>query len=290
MIIHRILTNNAVVVVNERGKEKIVCGKGIAYKKKPGQMIDENIINQTFVLAPDHKIQQQLEQLLMDLPLEFVELANEIVCMARMALQVNLSDSLIISLADHIYETMRRYREGIQLSHGMIWEIQRFYETEYEVGLLAKNMVERAFGVELPDDEAAYIAVHIVNAETEGATLEETMKMTNLIRDMIRIVRIFFGIDFDEKSGYYYRFVTHLKYFAKRILKGEQFTDDDNAELAAIVFEKYYKAYECTCKVGEFVQKKLNYQISDEEKMYITIHIHAAVSKGSKKERKEVGQ
>lgn len=39
MIIKRVLTNNA-AVIQEKGKEKIVCGKGLAFKKKPGMEID----------------------------------------------------------------------------------------------------------------------------------------------------------------------------------------------------------------------------------------------------------
>lgn len=286
MEIHRILTNNAVVVFDEHGNEQIVCGKGIAFKKKRGQEIDESLINQTFILKPNNKIQLQLEQLLTNLPLEFVELAYEIVSISRMTLRVTISDSLIISLADHIHETMRRYKEGIAISNGMIWDIQRFYETEYEVGLIAKHRIEQTFNVELPDDEAAYIAMHIVNAETDGSTLDETMKMTKLIQDIIRIVRIYFCIEFDEKSGYFYRFVTHLKYFARRILTGEQFKDGTNVELAQIVFAKYHEAYRCASKIGEYVKKKMHYIVTDEEKMYLTIHINSAVSKGSKKKER----
>ena len=281
MVISRILTNNAVVVKSAKGKDQIVCGKGIGFKKRIGQEIDESLVNQTFILAPDSEIQVQLEQLLMEIPLDYLETANEIVNMARMTLNIPLGDSLVISLADHIQETIRRYREGIRITNGMKWEVQRFYETEYEVGLLAKHMLERTFGAELPDDEAAAIALHIVNAETSGSTLDVTMKITDLIQDVIRIVRIFYGMEFDENSGYYYRFITHLKHFSRRILCGEQFLDDSNRELAAIVFEKYNKAYQCTLKVADFLKKKLNYQISDEEKMYITIHIHTTVSKGS---------
>lgn len=50
MIIKRILTNNAVVIDDENQQEKIVCGKGIAFKKRPGMEIDEISINQTFIL------------------------------------------------------------------------------------------------------------------------------------------------------------------------------------------------------------------------------------------------
>ena len=127
MKINRILTNNAVVIMNENGNEQIVCGKGIAYKKKPGEEIDESLINQTFVLMPDSNLSKQLEQLLTDIPLEYVCLSNDIVKMVEVTMGTQLSGSLVISLADHIYETMRRYRENILISNGLIWEIQRFY-------------------------------------------------------------------------------------------------------------------------------------------------------------------
>ena len=52
MIIKRVLTNNA-VVISENDKEKIVCGKGIAFKKKPGMEIDESLINQVFTLEDE---------------------------------------------------------------------------------------------------------------------------------------------------------------------------------------------------------------------------------------------
>ena len=34
MIIQRILNNNVVIVKNKKGQEEIVCGKGIACKRK----------------------------------------------------------------------------------------------------------------------------------------------------------------------------------------------------------------------------------------------------------------
>ena len=49
--------------------------------------------------------------------------------------------------------------------------------------------------------------------------------------------------------------------------------------------EKYAAAYECAEKIENFVLEKRNYQISDEEKMYLTIHIQMVVSKGSKKNK-----
>lgn len=284
MRIKRILTNNAIIVSNPNGNDQIVCGKGIAYKKHSGDEVDQSLINQTFVLMPDTALSNQLEQLLRDIPLEYVSLSNDIVHMAEVSMQTRLNESLVISLADHIYETVRRYREGISISNGLIWEIRRFYEKEYEIALIARDMIARKFYADLPEDEAGYIAMHIVNAETENSTIEETMRITRLIQDIIRIVRLFFGVEFDEESGYYYRFITHLKFFLRRVLHGEEKASECSSDLARIIFEKYASACACAGKIEQFIRRKCGYQISDEEKMYITIHIHSVISKASRKE------
>ena len=67
MIIKRILTNNAVVIDDVNQQEKIVCGKGIAFKKRPGMEIDEASINQTFILDGGGEY-SRFEQLLKDVP------------------------------------------------------------------------------------------------------------------------------------------------------------------------------------------------------------------------------
>ena len=283
MKIRRILTNNAAVVLDENDQEQIVCGKGIAYKKRPGDELDEALINQTFVLQPDSKLKMQLEQLLMDIPLEYVVLANDIVKMVKVAMDIKISDSLIISLADHIYGVMKRLEEGYGIPNGLIWEIKRFYEKEFEIGMLAKEMIEQKLDVKLAIDEAAYIAMHIVNSETDNSTMDETIKITKIMQDILKIVRLYFNVEFDEDSGYYYRFIMHLKYFARRILRHEELANEDNNDLAQIVFAKYQSANACAQKIASFLAETLNYHISDEEKMYITIHIHNAISKGIKK-------
>ncbi|MDO4501321.1 MAG: PRD domain-containing protein [Erysipelotrichaceae bacterium] len=234
MVIKRILTNNA-VVIEEDGKDKIVCGKGIAFKKRPGMVIEDDAINQTFILAPDNKLLGQLETLIENIPIEYVELSNKIVNMARISMNVKLSDTLIISLADHIYESKRRYDEGIQLSNGLIWDIKRFYEKEFEIGMLGKQLCEEALNVKFNDDEAAYIAIHIVNSETDGSTVDQALRMTKLIQELVQIVQLYYGVLFDETSGYYYRFITHLKYFSKRVLTKEQFECVENHVILLIL-------------------------------------------------------
>ena len=50
MIIDRVLNNNVVIIKDENGIEQVVCGKGIAFKKKSGDFVDEKEVNKVFIL------------------------------------------------------------------------------------------------------------------------------------------------------------------------------------------------------------------------------------------------
>jgi transcriptional regulatory protein LevR len=47
----------------------------------------------------------------------------------------------------------------------LLWETKRLYKDEFAIGKQALAMVKNKTGVSLPEDEAGFIALHIVNAE-----------------------------------------------------------------------------------------------------------------------------
>ncbi len=282
MRIQRILTNNALVVLDEKKREKIVCGKGIGFKKRAGDDLDPTLVEKTYTPAADGKVSAQLEKLLAELPMEYVELSDRIVHMARITLNQKLGDSLVISLADHLYYTLQRFQEGTPIVNGLTWEIKQFYEKEFEAALLAMDMVEETFGVRLPEAETAFLAMHIVNSEAEDSTIDETFRITRIIQDVLNIVGRSFAMEFDTSSSYYYRFITHLKFFARRVLRGEQYVEASSEDLADIVFAKYKEPFRCAQKVGEFLKKQYLYELTVEELMYLTIHIRLVVSKANR--------
>ena len=40
MVIAQVLNNNVVIVKDADGMERVICGKGIAFKKKPGDEVN----------------------------------------------------------------------------------------------------------------------------------------------------------------------------------------------------------------------------------------------------------
>ena len=278
MIIKRILTNNAVVIDDENQQEKIVCGKGIAFKKRPGMEIDEMSINQTFILEGGGEY-SRFEQLLKDVPLEYLELSSEIINMAKLEFAKKFKDNVIITLSDHLYVAIKRCREGMTISNPLLWDIKNFYEIEYDIGLRALELIKNKFHIQLPNDEAGFIALHIVNAELDEDNMDHIFQVTKVIQEIMTIVKYHFHAEFDTSNVYYYRFITHLKFFALRLLKDNQFNEDEENELLDVVKDKYCTSYECVLKIKDFLEKKYNYTLQEDEIVYLTIHVHRVVHK-----------
>ena len=278
MIIKRILTNNAVVIDDENQQEKIVCGKGIAFKKRPGMEIDEISINQTFILEGGGEY-SRFEQLLKDVPLEYLELSSEIINMAKLEFAKKFKDNVIITLSDHLYVAIKRCREGMTISNPLLWDIKNFYEIEYDIGLRALELIKNKFHIQLPNDEAGFIALHIVNVELDEDNMDHIFQVTKVIQEIMTIVIYHFHAEFDTSNVYYYRFITHLKFFALRLLKDNQFNEDEENEFFDVVKDKYCTSYECVLKIKDFLEKKYNYTLQEDEIVYLTIHVHRVVHK-----------
>lgn len=278
MIIKRILTNNAVVIDDENQQEKIVCGKGIAFKKRPGMEIDEMSINQTFILEGGGEY-SRFEQLLKDVPLEYLELSSEIINMAKLEFAKKFKDNVIITLSDHLYVAIKRCREGMTISNPLLWDIKNFYEIEYDIGLRALELIKNKFHIQLPNDEAGFIALHIVNGQLDE-DVHDMYEITKIMQEIENIVRYHFKIEFNEESAYYYRFITHLKFFAQRLVEHKKQNKQED-DLLEVVQVKYVNAYQCVEKIAMYIKNQYNYELYDEEKLYLTIHIHRVVYLGN---------
>lgn len=281
MIIQRILNNNVVITNNENGQEQVVCGKGIGFQKRIGDEILESQINKIFVLK-SKEINRKFQELLADIPIEHLELADEIIEFAQITLGKKLNENIFITLSDHIYTSINRYLEGITVKNALLWDIKRFYEVEFEIGMKALDLIREKFKISLPDDEAGFIALHVVNAEMDESNMDQIFEMTKIMQEISNLVKYYFSVEFDTESVYYYRFITHLKFFAERLLKGNTISETDDDGLLDIVKLRYQTSYKCVLKINDFIARKYHHQLSNEEKLYLTIHIERVIYKTKK--------
>ena len=95
----------------------------------------------------------------------------------------------------------------------LLREVRTFYREEYLIGTFALDLIERRLGIAFPADEAASIALHIVNAEY-NTRMRDTIDMTKIIQDVLKLVGEYFHIELDETSTSYERMITHLRFLA----------------------------------------------------------------------------
>ncbi|MDI3530085.1 MAG: beta-glucoside operon transcriptional antiterminator [Thermoanaerobacter sp.] len=269
MIIEKIFNNNAIVAKDSDNRELVVMGRGIGFKKSVGEKVDETLIEKTFILK-QKDASEKFKLLLEDVPTEYVSICYDIIEYAKNMLNTKLNDYIYVTLTDHIYNAIKMFDEGLENPNPLIWEIKKFYPKEFQVGLKALEFIEDELNKKLPDDEAGNIALHLINAQINSSfnKVENVAEQTKKIHDILNIVMYTYGIALDEKSISYERFVTHLRFFFQRLNKKEQLKEVDDY-LFKKVKTKYKKAYDCMLKIEKYLETEL----SNEEKLYLTLHI-----------------
>lgn len=277
MKIKRTLNNNAAIAENHDGVDVLVMGPGIAFGKKTGDSVEISKVEKTLFLK-NKEAMNKFTDLVIDVPMDQIEIAERIINLAKMKLGKKLNEIVYVNLTDHIHMAVKRARDGIFLSNPLKWDIARFYPDEFSVGSKAVEVINESQKVNLADDEAAFIAIHFVNAEIEdNSEQNQAYEITKIIKECEDIVKDYFHTEFDEQSLNYYRFITHLKFFAQRILQGKHYDDEDDDDLLETLEHRYAEPYKCSKKIKEYISEKYNFTITGSELLYLTVHISRLV-------------
>ena len=270
MKIDKIINNNIVSAIEADGKEVVIMGRGLGFGMKPGKEIPEGKIEKVFRLDSQNST-DKFKELLANLPLEHIQASTEIINYAKSVLNRRLNQSIYITLTDHINFAIERFKEKMMFTNPLLNEIKTFYKEEYLIGEYAVALIERRIGITLPVDEAGFIALHIVNAEYNTA-MRDTIDITTLIQNVVKIVKEYFSMDLDETSLNYQRFVTHLRFLAQRIIGGEML-NSENPEFNQLISQMYPEEYACSLKLKDYIQVTYHHAVTEEETAYLAVHI-----------------
>lgn len=268
MIIKKLLNNNVVIASTENGDEVVVMGTGLGFKAKIGDKVNKDKIQKVFVLK---EYGSKLTELIEDIPIEFLEITEKIVEFAKNEYNLTLEKAIYLSLTDHIHFAIERQRMKMNLENPFLQDVKQFYVDEYKIGLYARKIIEEKVKMAIPDDEVAFIAMHIVESEygQDRRSVGNSMKLMNEVLD--QIVK---GIDMniDESSLKFNRLIIHIKYFARRYIKNKE--EDHKDKLLNETLKKAFpKEFTCVEKISLNLGKKYGREISDSEKCYLVIHL-----------------
>ena len=250
MKIDKVLNNNVVIARDENGAETVLMGRGLAFGRRAGEEVPADKVEKRFTLQSG-QLSSRFQQLLTSIPLSHFLMSERIINHAKISLGKELSDSIYVTLPDHISAA---------------------------VGLEANRIVFEETGVQFTEDEAAFMALHFVNAQV-GGEIRDVYDMTYLMQAAFRIVREQYRREPDCDSLEYFRFVTHLKFFARRIVSGQHYGDGD-ADLLDVVWYKYPRAYDCARRICSYVEREKGFSSGKNELLYLTIHIARVMENG----------
>ncbi|MHC5227960.1 PRD domain-containing protein [Enterococcus sp. LJL99] len=275
MIIKKVLNANA-ILAEDNAREYILFGKGIGYGKKNGEIVAEEAVNQTFIPLANSEIKEYVN-LLESIPSSILEITREIVQHAEEKLEYSLNPSIYFMLSDHLNFAIERQKSGITITNRVFWEIKNYYSAEFELGNFALRLIKKELGIVLPEEEAANIAFHLINAQAAQGAKGDGMNYAKLISAATNIVRYSVGKNIDNKSVHYQRFITHLKFFAERF-----FSDNLLFEKNDLLFEQiailYPKATEIAFMVKDHIESIYEKKIPKEEVTYLAVHINRMIS------------
>lgn len=269
--IERVLNNNAVISKDEQGNEICITGTGIAFNKKYGGYISKDKIQKVFVLDQS-KDNTRLLNLLKDIPAMYFDITESIVQYFEKATGKILNERIIITLTDHLYEAIDRLDKGILFHNQLLWEIKELYKQEFEAGEYAIEVVKENLNIELSEDEAGFIALHIVNAEAEY--MDTNIKeMTAIAKDILRIIELSFKKNIDKGTRDYQRLLSHIKFFVNRVVNHKLVDLECNEELLEMLIRSYPESEHCINRINDYMIMNKKYKLTDSEKLYLIIHI-----------------
>ena len=272
-IIKRVLNNNAVCVLDENGNEVILKGKGIAYRKSAGDYVEDNKIEQRFVLE-NQEIQRRYNEILRVIPTDFIETSECIIDMLKKELSHSMNDIIYITLTDHLSNLAERLSIGIGFDNLVLWDVKRLYPEEYQAALKAVDIIKSKLDLHIQEEEASFITLHIVNAEM-NMEIHDIYQVTDLIFEIYEMLaRRFHLPETLQDNLLYHRFILHLRYFLERCFQKQMKEEQSgNNDILEVMKQKYQKQYTCVEDVLRLIRTRYICDVSSDEKLYLLIHI-----------------
>lgn len=272
MLILKKINNNVALASSDAGEEIVVFGKGVGFHEMPYELEDESVIQRVF-RDVDEKCIGGFANIADDVLL----VASDIVAMADKALDCALAGNLVVCLADHLQYVLERTGDGITIENPLSHEVAFVYPREVELGRRGIELVSERMGVNLPESEITSIALHLVNAEVDGMgssqDMDLVMKSTVILERATQVIEGQLGQQLDRTSYAYVRFVAHLRFLIRRLMRGGC-KETENSGLFRQAARDFPDAYRCAAGINEYLKRDYNWSCSDEEMLYLMMHVN----------------
>lgn len=260
------INNNVSLCLDSAGIEVVAFGKGIGFKRPPYE-IDLEAVDKTF-----YGVNEAYVQMVQDVPVEVIEVSTDIVDYAKRRLPVSLSPNIVFTLADHINFAIQRVIKNMHFDLPITQDIRHLFKREVAVGTYALTLIRERLHITMPDEEALYIALHIINGEAIEAGVAGAGDERHIER-ISTLIEQGMGCAFDRDGFAYARFVSHMHYLLRRGSDGKLAASSSDEELHASLAGMYPEAAACADRAGSYIEAELGWQLTHNELVYLIMHI-----------------
>lgn len=261
------INNNFAIAIDGAGNRLIISGKGIGFGSVPRNLEDITRINRSY-----YDVDEAYISMINEIPEEIIDISNRIIDKARMVIDNPISSNIVFTLADHINFSIQRYKKKMNIKLPIVYDIQHLFENEMRIGEYGLKLIHKELNIYLPKEEAAYIALHIINAEEQDRN-KKVNQDDEIIDKITAIIEKEYDIKINKDNFNYSRFVSHMHYLLKRG-KTKHLIYSDNNTIYDKLKNDYQKTYDCVKKVSEYLNGILKIELTDEEKLYLMLHIN----------------
>jgi beta-glucoside operon transcriptional antiterminator len=242
----RAFNNNVVVARDDAGRDYVLMGKGIGFRASA----HDRISTSSTELAT----------------------AEAVARLASDELGLDLADSLVIALADHLAQALRNKDAGVQASAPLAREVIYAFPSEYAVAEKALDVVFDHSGVRLPASEAAAITLHLVNASYAAGDMTTTFQLTSVLTEVISIVERDFDVPVDTSSPAAARFATHLRFLLNRLQNKTQ-QEGTSSYMWSAARASHPREHACAVIISALLGDRFGVVITQDEELYLTLHV-----------------
>lgn len=265
----RIYNNNAILVMNTDTKgEAVLVGKGIGYGKKQGELqtIAPDLIEKYF-LTYDDKLKRDYIELVQQLDEQILMTCSDIIINATQRLGP-LNNRIHIVLTDHIGFAIERIKSGMEIHNPFLEEIKMLYPEEFEMGVMAQLMIQSTLGVEICEDEIAFIALHL-SAARQQKDIKESVKNTRILKELVVLIEEALEIQL-KKDLTYSRLIQHLRGAIERIIDGYHVVNP----LLDTLKRDLKESYDIALLLKQKIEASYGIEVPEDEVGFMAIHIH----------------
>ncbi|MDE3840788.1 transcriptional antiterminator [Bacillus methanolicus] len=269
LVVTKILNNNVIIAEHPAYGEVVVIGKGIGFNRKQKDLIEASAAEKLFVLRNEKeqknylKLLPFLEDHLQEVIISAIELIK-----ARTASQLN--EHIHVALTDHLMFVVNRISKGMEIRNPFLVETKALYPKAFGIAKEVVDLFTEKTGIQLPEGEAGFIALHIHSA-VANKDLSEVNQHSQLITKLINMIEEQMDSKIDKESIDYMRLVRHLRFTIERVKNGEKVEEPEKISL--LLKQEYPLCYNLAWKLIKVMQQTLKQPVFEAEAVYLTMHL-----------------